>query len=227
MDILTLSAILPGLFLIWYVYQQDKIEKEPFDLLKELFLLGAAGVFVASFVEGVLVSVLKLLVNEKSLLGLVLQNFLGVALVEEFIKHKVLQKTWNHPAFDYRFDAMVYAVVVGMGFAILENIFYVWQHGFQVAVMRAVFSLPGHCIFAVYMGYYFGEAKVCETCGDLKGKQNFFKLSLLVPVLLHGFYDFCLAAGAEMFTFFILFTTLMDYKAYRKIKQYSSADRHL
>ena len=227
MDILTISAILPGLFLIWYVYQQDKIEKEPFDLLQKLLLLGAGGVFVASLLEGILIPVLKLLVNEKSLLGLVLQNFVGVALVEESIKRKVLDKTWNHPAFDFRFDAIVYAVVVSMGFAILENIFYVWQHGFQVAVMRAVFSVPGHCIFAVYMGYYFGEAKVCETHGDLRGKQSFLKLSLLVPVLLHGFYDFCLAAGTEMFTFFVLFTTLMDYKAYRKIKQYSAGDRHL
>ena len=227
MDLLTLSAVLPGLFLVWYVYQQDKIEKEPLNLLGRLFFLGAGTVFLASVAEGILVPSVKYVVNEKSLLGMAIQYFLCVALVEEFLKYKVLSKVWNHPDFDYRFDAMVYAVVVGMGFAVLENVFYVWQHGFQVAVMRAVFSLPGHCIFAVYMGYYFGEAKVCELSGDLRGKASFLKLSLVVPVLLHGLYDFCLAAGAEMFTFFILFTTVMDYKAYRKIKQYSAGDSHL
>ena len=85
--------------------------------------------------------------------ALVLENFLAVALVEEACKRWVVLKfAWRSPAFDYRFDAVVYCVFAALGFAALENILYVAEYGFAVAVSRALLSVPGHCFFAVYMG---------------------------------------------------------------------------
>ncbi|MCQ2373804.1 MAG: PrsW family glutamic-type intramembrane protease [Phascolarctobacterium sp.] len=228
MDVLTSAAVLPGLFLVWYVYEQDKIEKEPRDLLLKLFFFGALTVFIAMVVESGLVSGLALLVNKKSLLFALIENFLCVALVEEFVKFNVLKKTWNHPAFDYRFDGIVYAVVVGMGFAVLENIFYVYEHGMSVAIMRAFTSLPGHCVFAIYMGYYYGEAKLCATQKGGRGVEANLKQALWIPTLLHGFYDFCLSAGdAMLIMILIVFVVALDIRAYNTLKASSARDVHL
>jgi RsiW-degrading membrane proteinase PrsW (M82 family) len=64
----------------------------------------------------------------------------------------------NNPYFDEHFDGIVYAVCVGMGFAGLENIMYVFQNmddWMSVSVARAIFSVPGHFFFAVSMGYFY------------------------------------------------------------------------
>ena len=94
---------------------------------------------------------------------------------------------WKHPAFDYRFDAVVYCVFSALGFAALENILYVAQFGLSVAVPRALLSVPGHFFFAVYMGIYLGEAKRAEREGEGFLRDRFLRESILVPVLLHGF----------------------------------------
>lgn len=228
MDSLTSMAILPGLYLIWYVYQQDKIEKEPVGLLLRLAFLGALGVFIAMTVEHVLIDFFIKPVFQKGTLFLLIENFIGVALVEEFVKYRALKKlTWNNPAFDYRFDAVVYAVAAGMGFAILENLFYVLDHGMDVAIMRAFTSLPGHCTFAIYMGYYYGEAKLCEKNGNIKGMNANLTCALWIPILIHGTYDFCLSGSEFLVSFFFVLLITLDYKAYKKLKQASANDRAL
>lgn len=228
MDSLLLAAVLPGLYLIWYVYQQDKIEKEPANLLLKLALYGALMVFVASFIEHALVGALKLFVAKKSLLFTFIETFFCVGLVEEYVKFRVLKTTWQHPAFDYRFDAIVYAVAAGMGFAIMENIFYVFEHGMEVAFLRAFTSLPGHCIFAIYMGYYYGEAKFCETRNVGIGMASNLQQALWIPTLLHGFFDFCLSVkDGSLVLVFLIFLIILDVRAYRKLKLASKMDTHL
>lgn len=228
MDTLTSIAVLPGLYLMWYVYRQDKIEKEPLSLLAHLALMGALGVFIAMFAESVLIEYIMKPLLGSGTLFLLVENYLGVALVEEYVKFRALRKlTWQNPEFDYRFDAIVYAVAAGMGFAILENVFYVFEHGFEVGVMRAFTSLPGHCVFAIYMGYYYGEAKLCEKHGNFRGMQGFLKSALWVPTIIHGTYDFCLSGNEALVAVFFVLLVVMDVKAYRLLKQASAADRSL
>lgn len=228
MDTLTSIAVLPGLYLMWYVYRQDKIEKEPLSLLIHLALLGALGVFIAMFAESVLIDYIMKPLLGSGTLFLLVENYFGVALVEEYVKFRALRKlTWNNPEFDYRFDAIVYAVAAGMGFAILENVFYVFEHGFEVAVMRAFTSLPGHCVFAIYMGYYYGEAKLCEKQGNFKSMNAYLKSALWVPTIIHGTYDFCLSGGETLVAAFFVLLIVMDVKAYKLLKQASASDRPL
>jgi len=228
MDLLMAAAILPGLYLVYYVYQQDKIEKEPTDLLVKLLGFGALSVVFAVIMEGLADSVLTSFFDKKSTTYLLLENFLGVALVEEYGKYFVLKRlTWRDKAFDYRFDAVVYAVCASMGFAILENILYVFEHGMSVAILRAVTSLPGHCIFGIYMGLYYGEAKLCEARGNIKGMNSQLSSALWVPVFLHGLYDYCLSGNGDLALFFIIYVLVLDWRAYKRLKAASAADTHI
>ena len=232
---LLLAALVPAAFLMVQVYRLDRIEKEPAGLLLKLALFGALSGLAAGAIEGALTRVLDVTLGG-SMLRLVLENFLAVALVEEACKRWVVLKfAWNHPAFDYRFDAVVYCVFSALGFAALENILYVAEYGFAVAVSRALLSVPGHCFFAVYMGIYLGQAKMAERAMQWyyielpdESPGQYLRASLLVPTLLHGFWDFSLSVGGWLMTvLFYLFVLAFFIDAYRKLRFAAGSDEQL
>ena len=115
--VLLLAALLPAIILLIRVYKLDKIEKEPRGLLLKLVLFGALSGVVASAAEAGLLYLLGLLAPRSELAYLLLENFIAVALVEELCKRWPVRRfAWNHPAFDYRFDAVVYCVFSALGF---------------------------------------------------------------------------------------------------------------
>lgn len=232
---LLLAALVPAAFLMVQVYRLDRIEKEPAGLLLKLALFGALSGLAAGAIEGALTRVLDVTLGG-GMLRLVLENFLAVALVEEACKRWVVLKfAWNHPAFDYRFDAVVYCVFSALGFAALENILYVAEYGFAVAVSRALLSVPGHCFFAVYMGIYLGQAKMAERAMQRyyielpdESPGQYLRASLLVPALLHGFWDFSLSVGGGLMTvLFYLFVLAFFIDAYRKLRFAAGSDEQL
>ena len=232
---LLLAALVPAAFLMVQVYRLDRIEKEPLGLLLKLVLFGALSGLAAGAIEGALTRVLDVTLGG-GMLRLVLENFLAVALVEEACKRWVVLKfAWRHPAFDYRFDAVVYCVFSALGFAALENILYVAEYGFAVAVSRALLSVPGHCFFAVYMGIYLGQAKMAERAMQRyyielpdESPGQYLRASLLVPALLHGFWDFSLSVGGGLMTvLFYLFVLAFFIDAYRKLRFAAGSDEQL
>ena len=232
---LLLAALVPAAFLMVQVYRLDRIEKEPPGLLLKLALFGALSGLAAGAIEGALTRVLDVTLGG-GMLRLMLENFLAVALVEEACKRWVVLKfAWNHPAFDYRFDAVVYCVFSVLGFAALENILYVAEYGFAVAVSRALLSVPGHCFFAVYMGIYLGQAKMAERAMQRyyielpdESPGQYLRASLLVPALLHGFWDFSLSVGGGLMTvLFYLFVLAFFIDAYRKLRFAAGSDEQL
>ncbi len=219
-------AILPAAVLMWYIYSKDKIEKEPAGLLVKIFLFGVLTTISAIILENVGEAVISFFVYEDTILYTAIDMFLVVALAEEAGKYFVVKKVaWKHPAFNYTFDAVVYAVFASLGFAALENILYVIDDSISTAVMRALLSVPGHAIDAVFMGNYFGMAKRCEALGDESGKKYNLKMALIVPVLTHGFYDFCLSIDVPgaMVVFFI-FEVVITIVAFNKVNKLSRED---
>ncbi len=227
--VLLLAALLPAIILLIRVYKLDKIEKEPRGLLLKLVLFGALSGVVASAAEAGLLYLLGLLAPRSELAYLLLENFIAVALVEELCKRWPVRRfAWNHPAFDYRFDAVVYCVFSALGFAALENILYVMQYGLSVAVSRALLSVPGHFFFAVYMGIYLGEAKRAEREGEGFLRDRFLRESILVPVLLHGFWDFSLSVDSPWMTAaFYAFVLVFFLSANHRLRAASEDDQQL
>ena len=162
-----------------------------------------------------------------SALRLVIENFLAVALVEEACKRWVVMKfAWNHPAFDYRFDAVVYCVFVALGFAALENVQYVLEYGPSVIVSRGLLSIPAHGIFGIYMGLFYANARYADIYRNGAGHRWNMCAALLVPVLLHGFFDFCLMSGSVLLGFiFFGFVVAMDAVSIKLVRRQSREDR--
>jgi RsiW-degrading membrane proteinase PrsW (M82 family) len=208
------------------VYLHDTIEKEPAGLLLLLLGLGVLSALCAGIVEGLAQPLLDRVAEPGSFFHTVLLAFVVVATVEETAKYVFLKKwTWEHPAFDYRYDGIVYAVFVSLGFAAYENIQYVLHYGLSVALPRALLAVPGHMAFAVFMGVFYGRAKRCERDGYEVAAGMSRGIGLVLAIFFHGFYDCCAMLGTSSATIvFLIFVAVMYVWVYRLLKHESDAD---
>ncbi|MFN8295999.1 MAG: PrsW family glutamic-type intramembrane protease [Chitinophagales bacterium] len=182
---LIILAIAPALAFCGYVIHKDRFNKEPKWLMLLAFGFGVFSVFPAG-ISSVMGS--QLFDVSGSFINTALYAFLVVALSEEFAKFFFLRYIlFKREEFNEPLDGVVYAVMIGMGFAAFENILYVADGGVGVALLRMVTAIPAHAIFAVVMGYYVGLAKF-----DLTHRSELIRKGLLYPILLHGAYDFFL-----------------------------------
>lgn len=111
-------ALLPTIVLVAWIYRQDKVEKEPKGLLWKIFLFGVLSVIPAMILEIIFEEILLVFVEGYTLYYVILENFIGVALIEELCKRKAAKMAvWKHPAFNYKFDAIVYCVTSALGLA--------------------------------------------------------------------------------------------------------------
>ncbi|WP_299670796.1 PrsW family glutamic-type intramembrane protease [uncultured Polaribacter sp.] len=180
-------AIAPVLVIIIYIYFKDTYEKEPIGLLTKSFLLGATVSIIITFVVGYLAAIILPLTDAKNIFQQFLKAFFVVALVEEFSKYLIVRYYAQRKRdFNESFDGIVYAVMVSMGFAALENILYTFQYGAGTGLLRAFTAVPAHATFGILMGYFMGKAKFSNH----RVKLNI--AGLLFATLFHGFYDFFL-----------------------------------
>lgn len=224
MGMLFWLAAIPPLFLLYKVYQMDSIEREPVKLIVALMAAGGVTTLVAGALESVF-SVLYTWTPNVYISGFI-QYFIVVAIAEEGVKYLALRKlSWNHPAFDYTFDGVVYAVAVSLGFALVENIMYVGMFGPGTALVRAFTAIVLHGICGIFLGIYYGMAKKHAAAGDEKGASALIKRGFLIAVLTHGMYDFCASMGTEIWTtIFFAFLCFLYIISYRKIKAFQQQD---
>lgn len=185
MDILTLLVIssAPGACIILYIYLKDKHEREPVGLLIQSFLFGVLSVVVTFMISYPLDMFIP--IDDHDLSQQAVHAFLIVALVEEFSKFLFIRGIlYNNKHFNEPFDGIVYSVMVGMGFATVENIMYVSQGGVTTALLRMFTAVPAHATFAILMGFYLGKAKFEHRGGALAF------MGLFIGTLFHGAYDY-------------------------------------
>lgn len=184
---LFLLAIAPGIAICLFIYLKDRYNKEPIKHLFGCFFLG-----VLSAIPAVIIELIgsKLVDNWATgnlpvIAHILLQAFVVVALTEEGCKYFMLKKyAFPKQAFDEPFDGIVYSVFVSMGFATIENVGYVLQHGVGTGILRMFLSVPAHGCFGVLMGYYTGMAKF-----DMVNKSKLLWKGLLMATLFHGLFD--------------------------------------
>ena len=222
-------AVLPVVLILWFVYKKDK-EKEPISLLIGFFILGIVSCFLVinvSSILGIFLPFMNKELTEMSFFEVFLYAFIGVALTEELCKWVMVYfKGYNHREFDELYDILVYSIFVSLGFAFFENLLYVFNSGtIQIALLRAVSAIPGHACDAVFMGYYLSLAKKCKTMGKSEKEKKYLWLSVLIPAILHGIYDFCLMAGIGIlvivFLVFVVYLYIISIKKLNKLSNVS------
>ena len=161
--IILLTALLPVVILLYYIYHKDKKSPEPTGQLVKAFLFGTLSAPLSLCMSTPLGLIGVYPAEATSILGSVSTAFFGAAIPEEIAKFLML---WlllrKNPYFDEKMDGIVYAVCVSLGFAALENIMYLFTNAeayLSVGIARAIFAVPGHFCFGILMGYYYSLAK--------------------------------------------------------------------
>lgn len=174
------AALAPGLSLLTFLYLKDKYEAEPIHMVLKVFLVGVLIVVPIMVLQrGV-----EIWLGE----GNFVMAFIQSSGVEEFIKWFVLfHLIYNHVEFDEPYDGILYAGAISLGFATTENLLYsiFMPADLSAMLMRAMLPVSGHMLFGVLMGYYLGRAKFSNG----KGRNLFLMLSLLLPIGIHGLFD--------------------------------------
>ena len=184
-------TVIPAITLMIRVYQSDHLEKESPALLYTLVRAGVLSSLLALVEERVFCYVLDQYVEPDTVKYNVILYFCIVAIAEESSKYIFLRKnSWNNREFNCQYDGVVYAVFVSLGFALWENISYVLNYGLTTAIARSVTAIPGHACFGVFMGTFYGIAKKYDYAGEKAKSVLFTVLSLIIPMLIHGSYDY-------------------------------------
>lgn len=184
--IIIAAALLPAILLWGYIWKMDR-KKEPTSLLIKATCYGVLICLPVAMVESMISGVLFGEGGPTTLFGTTVDAFMVAAIPEEAFKlfalHRILK---NNPYFDEHFDGIVYAVCVGLGFAGLENILYLFDNAddwLSVAFLRSLMAVPGHYAFAVLMGYYYSVYHFVNRSRRTRA------MILVAPVLAHGLYD--------------------------------------
>lgn len=186
---LILLAILPGIILSLFIIIQDRFDREPVKLLLKIFLLGMFATIPTIAVEafGQNFNIFS------GILGQLFEAIVIVGFAEEFFKRLVvLRYAFYNPAFNEKLDGIVYCAIAALGFATLENIFYIVTYSASVPdiwITRGLLSVPAHMLLGVTMGYYLSLSKFCPHPAKCR---SYYNKSLYIPALLHGLFDFML-----------------------------------
>ena len=189
-------AILPAIVIILILILTKCIQKGKTKTLAKLFLLG--------LLSAVVVITLSLTVGEyivpetykNSIILIILYNMLYVALVEESVKYLFLVKgTKKYTDKKDIMTMIVYAIFVALGFATLENIFYLDGDTVFLAVKRALLSVPAHVAYEVIMGYNLAFAYRSDESDDKASARVYRIKALFIPTAIHWLLDMFLDIG--------------------------------
>ncbi|MFA9391638.1 MAG: PrsW family glutamic-type intramembrane protease [Prolixibacteraceae bacterium] len=217
MSIILAIALAPVFIIAFYIYFRDKYEKEPWSLLLISMVLGVIIALPVIFAEQFMSFIGRGL---NGVLAGAWRAFMVAAFCEEGFKLLALYLLiWKSAAFNEKFDGIVYATFISLGFAGIENVLYVMDGGISTGLTRAFTAVPAHALFGVSMGFFFGLAKFYP-----KQRKQHLYLSFLLPFLLHGIYDFILMSGINfLLLLFIPFIIYLWIAGFKKLKALNSS----
>ena len=166
------AAVVPTLFFVGLIYWVDRYEKEPVWLLAAAFLWGAVPSIIAAFILNAIISIPSYVILGEEI-GTVASAAVIAPVVEESLKGLALVGillVWRHEV-DSVLDGIIYAAMVGLGFAMAENVFYflnVYSEGgidaWSVNVfLRAVVFGLNHALFTSMMGIGIAIARLTPS----------------------------------------------------------------
>ena len=222
-------TVVPSIIILLFFYLSDKF-KEPKSTITTVFFLGILICLPAGILNGFMSDNFGDPKNQNDLT----HSFLGPAWTEEILKFLVLytivlrRKEFNEPM-----DGLVYGVVVSLGFATYENYTYVYEWAAviaqeenvnlselsnYIAFARSYSAVPMHGLNGAVMGYYFGMYA-------FSGNKNFLGLSLGLPYLFHGFYNYILFPNSMIIIVILLIFSLYLHKDLRKKQELKKTEK--
>jgi RsiW-degrading membrane proteinase PrsW (M82 family) len=231
-DYLGICAIAfgPAVFWLWYFYSKDKLDPEPKRLIAKTFFLGMLLGLPATFLELLFLD------------SLVVSVLIAPA-IEESLKYAGVRYTvYRSAEFDEPLDGIIYAAAVALGFASVENVFYLLAIYFSVTdaeptlevmspfgavasvfAIRALISVPSHVLFSSMWGYALGRGKFLPAIEA----RMLIRWGLVYAIVCHGLFNFSASRLPEGALGVLLLVTILWRVLRRRIREVqTNAPRH-
>ena len=219
---LLLVTILPSILIVLFFVKSDKFKEPTKEIIKVFFL----GIFITIPAYYLNTYLSEIWYSTNASEGLI-SSFLTAAPVEEGLKLSVLyffvykMKDFNEPI-----DGIVYGVTVSLGFATLENIYYVYlladyfeTTSMTLAILRSFSAIPAHAVFGIFMGYFFMKYAFIK-----KGDNLIF--AFLVPFVLHGCYNLFTSSNFLVSLILILIAWIVALRMFSRLKKTQKSKRN-
>ena len=203
-------AVLPAVLIIMLIFYLRRQRKINFKEILIYFTLGIVSIIPALAIETIFD-----FANFTTWKEIIVYSFVVVGLTEETGKFLFLRAiAYESKNFKEPYDGIIYAVLISMGFATAENLFYTYSGGTPTALMRMFTAVPAHAAFGVLMGFFTGLAKVRRF------PVFYMSLGLLIAVFFHGLYDFFLMQNEnpQLKALTIFFLIVSIYLSFQAIK---------
>ncbi len=192
-------GVLPSIVWLLFYLRRDA-HPEPKRQVIKIFFYGILVTLPAILLEMGIFKGISFL-NSKDILTspflIVLLNiFVGVALVEEVLKYLVVRaKVLGNPEFDEPVDVVLYMIIAALGFAALENILILFSLGpvflFDQTMGISVFRFLGatflHTLSSGTVGFF-----LALSFFETKNRLKLLFTGLGLAIFLHGLYNFCI-----------------------------------
>lgn len=207
-----LAAIIPTAFYVALIYSVDRYEKEPMNLILAAFLWGAIPSIIAALIFNTAFSIPFYLLSES------FGDFVGASviapLIEESLKGLALLGIfvfWRHEL-DSPLDGIIYGAMVGMGFAMVENLFYflnvhneLGTSAWQITIfLRSILFGLNHAMFSSMTGLGLAIARLSRNQGV---RWTAPIIGWSIAVLLHAIHN----ASASIGGVFCLVMLISDF----------------
>ena len=210
-----LITILPSLLIVAFFVKSDRFP-EPTSQIIKIFMYGLFLCIPAFLVN----TALGNLYANTGISEALISSFLSAAPVEEVLKFTVLYSlVYKMKDFNEPIDGIVYGVTVSLGFATLENIYYVYflsdyfdTSQQALAVLRSFSAIPAHGIFGATMGYFFMKYAFIK-------KENNLALCMIVPILLHGAYNYFAYTSFIIALLLVIISWIVLLRAFSRLKK--------
>ena len=213
---LLLATILPSILIILFFVNSDKF-KEPKSQIIKIFIFGIL-ITIPAYILNTFLG--DFWYNNTAVSESLISSFLTAAPVEEGLKLSILyyfvykMKDFNEPL-----DGIVYGVTASLGFATLENIYYVYlladyfeTTSMALAIARSFSTVPAHAVFGIFMGYFFMKYAFIK-----KGDNLFF--AFVIPFVLHGCYNLFISSNFYAAMLLIIISWIVALRMFSRLKK--------
>jgi len=223
-----LLSVLPCALWLWYFSSRSLYKRPAWRVLGVTFALGALATIPA----------LALNLAGQSLFmdffggtqrSHILTLLFVIGPVEELLKLLVVYfYAYRRKEFDEPLDGVIFSAAAALGFAAVENVFYLARNDSALVLLRGPLSNPGHALFSALWGLSLSRAKAAP---NIVGERlPIITRGFLIASLLHSLFDLLLLAADRLsVVFFALLIAVMVtlfFWARSRIKFHSDTSPH-
>lgn len=226
-SIITILLIIINILLIMiYIYERDKIEKEPIILIVLMIIMGVISVYLSREAWNIItekIPEIKEEVVNKNWYARILICYGQIAFIEESIKYIILNlMIYRNKNYNYMYDGIIYSTSISLGFALMEGIEYGIGNGIILSLIRSILTIPMHASYGIIMGYYISKGKK-----EKESRSMYYRyMALIAPIVIHGTSDYMLSILTNKYQIiYIIYSVMIYIFALKKVNELARFDK--